>query len=205
MSAENCAVGAKIQQGVIEGSSPRRAFGDADGYRHVMGDACGGDALGLGIGNYDRLPGETALQRPEGLRFQWRVIVVEGVAWNEGLWEHGQPCPMFRRLGDALGGPLRAGHSVEVDWWRLDSGDNPHESLQFNQGFFNAADGGASPFTTRLVSNPMPEKTGEPVAETDGFASEPSLVLARASLNRYFVPTATSISQGPTKPLSVSN
>jgi len=36
---------------------------------------------------------------------------------------------MLRHLGDTLGGALSAGHGVEVDRRRLDSGDDSHDML----------------------------------------------------------------------------
>src|SRR5258708_4060345 len=53
MPPKDHAVGTEIQQGVVEGAGPCGTLGDADGHRHVMGAACGSDALrgALSAGN----------------------------------------------------------------------------------------------------------------------------------------------------------
>lgn len=125
--SQDRAVGSEIQQGVVEGTGPRRALGDADGHRHVMSAAGGGDALGLGTRDGDRLLGEAALQDPEWFGIEHSVIVVERVARNERLREDGKPRVMLCHLGDTLGCALSTGHRVEVDRRRLDSRDDSHD------------------------------------------------------------------------------
>src|SRR5258708_3273617 len=121
--------GTEIQEGVVEGAGPGGTLGDANGHRHVMGAACGSDALRLGTRDGDRLLSEPALQGFEVFGIGSGVIVVQRVARNERLREDSEPRAMLCHLGDTLGGALSAGHGVEVDRRRLDSGDDSHDML----------------------------------------------------------------------------
>src|SRR5258708_32591438 len=129
MPPKDHTIGTEIQQGVVEGAGSRRALGDADGHHHMMGAACGGEALRFGTGDGDRLLSESALQGSEGFGIGNSVIVVQRVARNERLREDGEPCAMLCHLGDTLGSTLSAGHGVEVDRRRLDSSDDSHDML----------------------------------------------------------------------------
>src|SRR5258708_36554962 len=114
MLTKDPAVRAEIQEGVVEGDGPSGTVGDGNGHRHVMGAACGSDALRLGTRDGDRLLSEPALQGFEVFGIGSGVIVVQRVARNERLREDSEPPAMLCNLGDTLAAPLSAAQGLRM-------------------------------------------------------------------------------------------